>query len=336
MRVAFLDPLEQRLTEFPDRYLGDHDVIVTDQPGTLPQGAEDADALVWWTYPVDAALIERMSRLRFMQRIGILRTKGDTGAALTKGVPVSALPFGVSDRVAQHALALTVAVLRKIVQGHNAVLTGLNPDNLPEIPTGTAAVTVNWSKIPNVDTLNDKTVGIVGFGEIGACFSRLIRPFNCRVLYYKRMRLSPDYERYFDIEYAELDELLNKSDVVEAFLPHSEATRNFIGEHELSQMRSDTIFVNAGRGSTVDEPALIRALADRRIAGAGIDVFAVEPLPKSSPFLQLDNVVLAPHTAGGVQGWMNTFERIRENLRRAAAGEPLILPMSPSDPQPPA
>src|SRR4051812_12372110 len=122
MRVAFLDPLEARLSEFPQRYLGDHEVLLTEEAGRLPNGYESADALVWWSYPVDSTFIASLQQPRLLQRIGIIRTRGDTTAALERGIPVSVIPLGVSDRVAQHGLALTLAVLRKIVIGHNAVL----------------------------------------------------------------------------------------------------------------------------------------------------------------------------------------------------------------------
>ena len=333
MRVAFLDPLEARLAEFPQRYLGGHQVLLPDAPGRLPAGLEDAEALVWWSYPVDAGLIESQLRLRFMQRIGLTRFNGDAGAALSRQIPVSVLPFGVSDRVAFHTLALTSAVLRKLIPSYQAVLNGVNPDNVPEKETG-APAEVNWARIPDVDTLNDKTVGIAGFGEIGACYARLLQPFNCRILYYKRHRMSAAHERFFGVEYAGLDDLLRRSDIVTSFVPYTEESRKMLGDRELRLLKPSAIFINTGRGNTVDEQALISALQERRIAGAGLDVFAVEPLPRSSPLLALDNVVLTPHSAGGIQGWMNTFERIRENLRRVQAGEPVLLPMRDDDPGP--
>jgi phosphoglycerate dehydrogenase-like enzyme len=333
MRIAFLDPLEQRLEDFPQRYLAGHEVLRTSRAGTLPEGIEDVEAIVWWSYPVDAARIERLPKLRFVQRIGLLRTRGDATAALAKGIAASALPHGVSDRVAQHALALMLASLRKVVQTHLAILEGRNPDNLPEEETGVPASALNWTRTPDVDTLNDKTVGIIGFGEIGACFTRLIRPYDNRVLYYKRTRLSPELERHFGIEYAPLDGLLRESDVVQAFLPYTEDTRKLLGTREFGLMKRTATFVNVGRGNTVDESALIEALRRSSIAAAALDVFAVEPLPRNSPLLQLPNVVLTPHAAGGTPGWVNTFQRIAANLRRVEAGLPPILPMMPGDPQ---
>jgi phosphoglycerate dehydrogenase-like enzyme len=333
VRVAFLDPLEARLADYPQHYLAEHLVLLTDTPGHLPVGVEDAEAVIWWSYPVDHTFIDSLPRLRFMQRIGVTRFNGHAEAALTRGIPVSVFPFGVSDRVAFHTLALTTAVVRRLIPSHQAVLNGDNPDALPEKETG-APAEVNWARVPNVDTLNDKTVGIIGFGEIGACFARLLQPFNCRILYYKRHRMSPAHERFFAVEYTALEDLLRRSDIVASFVPYTEESRKMLGDRELRLLKPTAVFINTGRGNTVDEQALISALQDRRIAGAGLDVFAIEPLPRSSPLLALDNVVLTPHSAGGIQGWMNTFERIRENLRRVEAGEPLLLPMREDDPGP--
>ncbi len=334
MQVAFLDPLEPRLADFPSTYLGEHHVMVATEAGKLPDGIEGAEVVVWSNYPVDAALIESLSCLRFMQRIGLTRAKGDAQAALRKGIPVSVLPYGVSDRVALHTLSLTLAVMRRIVDGHRAVHEGLNPENLPETEQVGPTPTVNWVRWPDVDTLNDKTVGIAGFGEIGACFARLLAPFNCRILYNKRNRLNPQQEAYFGVEYAPLETLLRESDVVSTLVPYSEESRKMLGARELGLMKQGAIFVNTGRANTVDETALVEALRGRHIRGAGLDVFPVEPLPLSSPLLQLDNVVLTPHTAGGIWGWINTFERLAENLRRVEAGRPVMFPMRADDPEP--
>jgi phosphoglycerate dehydrogenase-like enzyme len=334
MRVAFLDQLEPRLAEFPARYLAGHEVLLTETAGQLPDRIEDAEAIVWWSYPVDSALIRRLPRLRFLQRIGLLRTSGDATAALDRGLPVSVLPHGVSDRVAQHALSLTLALVRKLPQSYRSLLAGENPDSLPEEQTAGPAPALNWTRTPDVDTLNDKVVGIAGFGEIGACLARLLRPFDCRVLYNKRNRLRPELEAHLRVEHATLDELLRRSDIVEACLPYTEATRKLIAGRELALMKPGALFINVGRGNTVDEPALVEALRSGAIAAAGLDVFAVEPLPATSPLRTLANVLLTPHSAGGTPGWINTFERIAANLERIEQGKPPILAMQAGDPQP--
>ncbi len=163
---------------------------------------------------------------------------------------------------------------------------------------------------------------------------RLLKPYNCRVLYYKRTRLDPGVEAHFGIEYASLDDVMRRSDVLQAFLPITEETRKMLTAREFAMMKPGSIFVNVGRGNTLDENALVEALRNGPIAFAGLDVFSVEPLPMSNPLRTLDNVVLTPHSAGGVQGWDNVFERIAENLRRVEAGEPVIFPLQRGDPQP--
>jgi phosphoglycerate dehydrogenase-like enzyme len=333
MKVAFLDPLEARLAEFPGTYLAGHEVLTPPERGALPAGVEDAEAIVWWSYPVDGNLIGRLPKLRLAQRIGLIRTSGDTTGALAKGIAVSALPHGVSDRVAQHALALILSLTRKLRQGHDGMIAGLNPNDMPEEETGAPAIAMNWTGTPDVDTLNDKTIGIIAFGEIGANLARMLRPFDCRILYNKRNRLSPELEEHFGVEYSSLEALLSESDVVTAIIPYSEDSRKMLGAAEFKRMKPGAMFVNVGRGNTVDEPALIQALRDGTIAYAGLDVFSVEPLPSTSPFLSMENVVLSPHSAGGVLGWVNTFERIAENLRRVEAGRRPIMPMAAGDPQ---
>ncbi len=180
---------------------------------------------------------------------------------------MSVLPYGVSDRVALHTLSLTLAVLRRVVDGHQAVHEGLNPEGLPETEQVGPTPTVNWVRWPDVDTLNDKTVGIIGFGEIGACFARMLPPFNCRVLYHKRTRLSPEHEAYYGIEYAGLDEALSQSDIVVSFVPYSEDSRKMLGAREFGLMRPSAIFINTGRANTVDEAAMVDALRTKRIRG---------------------------------------------------------------------
>jgi phosphoglycerate dehydrogenase-like enzyme len=332
--VAFLDPLEARLVDFPKHYLDGHEVLVSNQAGMAPGGFEAAEAVVWSSYPVGDTVVRSLPNLRFMQRIGLTRARGDAHAALAMSIPVSVIPFGVSDRVAVHTLALTLAALRKVVQGHRAVHEGVNPDGLAETEQVGPTQTVNWVRWPDVDTLNDKTVGIIGFGEIGACFARLLPPFNCRILYNKRSRLAPEQESYFGVEYSPLESLLQESDIVTTFVPYSEDSRKMLGAREFGLMKPSAIFVNTGRGNTTDEGALITALREKRIRGAGLDVYSIEPLPLDHPLQALDNVTLTPHTAGGIQGWMNTFERIAENLRRVEAGRPVMYPMRPDDPEP--
>lgn len=322
MRVAFLDPLEERLRDFPAEYLPEpaFQVLVTHTPGELPEGWEDAEAAVWWDTPLDRELINRMPNLRFLQRVGWFRSRGDATAALERGIPVAVTPFGVSDRVAQHAFTLTHMLLRRMHVAIDALERRLNPDELQELEADTGQNTVNWARIPDIASLNDKTVGIIGFGEIGSAYARLLPPFHTRTLAYRRRPLSRAQEEFYGVRWTPLDDLLRESDVVVSFVPGIPDARNMLGEHEFGLMKRTAYFVNCGRARTVDPDALLSALREGRIAGAGLDVFPVEPLPRANPLRDLDNVILTPHSAGGIGGWTDTFARIRANLDKVQAG----------------
>jgi phosphoglycerate dehydrogenase-like enzyme len=144
------------------------------------------------------------------------------------------------------------------------------------------------------------------------------------------------------VTYASFDDLLRQSDAVVNLIPVTDATRGTFGRTQFEAMKPAAFFINTGRGPTADEAAMIDALREGRIAGAGLDVFDLEPLPPGHPLTTLDNVILTPHTAGGTPqgapggyaGWTDTFVYLRENIRRVEAGEPVLNPVRLGDPQP--
>lgn len=195
---------------------------------------------------------------------------------------------------------------------------------------------MNWARIPDIARLNDKTVGILGFGEIGSAYARLLPPFETRTLAYRRRPLSPEQEAFYRVTSAPMDDLLRESDVVVSFVPGIPASRNMMGEREFGLMKPTAFFVNCGRARTVDEQALINVLREKRIAGAGLDVFHTEPLPMSHPLRQLPDALITPHSAGGIGGWTDTFARIRSNLDKVQAGRgtEVTIALRPGDYQP--
>jgi phosphoglycerate dehydrogenase-like enzyme len=184
------------------------------------------------------------------------------------------------------------------------------------------------------------TLGIIGYGSIGRELARIAKTaFAMRVLACKRdpaQRVDADYclpgtgdpeGRLPDawLSPAQLPELLAHSDVVVMAAPLTPATRHMIGERELAAMKPSAYFINVGRGATVDEAALARALADGRIAAAAVDVFAQEPPPPGHPLYALDNVILSPHVSGFVPSYDDwCSDLFAENLRRYLAGGPLL------------
>ena len=341
MKVAFLEPLPPVAAKMLPDYLGAHDISVAPAADQLPPDLGSAEAIVWSRWPIDAALIKRLPRLRFVQRLGVFRFSGDPSAAAARGVPVSVLPHGTSGRVAEHAFALMLALSRDLLTAHRTVIDGVNPANLgPEAGEG-AHQPLNWAGLSGPRSLQFRTVGILGFGEIGACLAWMLAPLHCRILYFKRQGLSPAQERFYGVARGELDEILAGADTVCNLIPANEQTRGMLGAREFGLMKPSAHFVSCGRGMTTDERALAAALAEGRLGGAGLDVFSIEPLPRDDPFLGLSNVILTPHIAGGTPlqapggtaGWMDTFEQIAVNLRRVDAGEPILCPWDPAEPR---
>lgn len=175
--------------------------------------------------------------------------------------------------------------------------------------------------------LRSKTVGIVGLGSIGREVARLAKAFGMKVLATRRSAKAMGRARYVDIMLpaAQLPHLLADSDFVVLAVPLTSETEKLIGEEELRAMKPTACLINIARGGVVDEGALIRALDEHWIAGAGLDVFATEPLPSESRLWGLANVILSPHISGGMEGYaMRTTELFVENLRRYLNGKRLF------------
>ena len=221
-----------------------------------------------------AKVFENCSRLRLVSVWGTGTDNIDLTAAARRGVTVTNTPGVSAFSVAEHALALMLAVARRIPVQDAAVRGG------------------EWPRGQGVE-LRGKTLGIVGLGAIGRRFAELGRAIGMRVVAWT---MHPDASLGFEL--VELDELLRSSDVVSLHVRLSPQTVGMFGAREFGRMKHGAILVNTARGPIVDEAALLEALASKRIAGAGLDVFSVEPLPPGHPLTKLPNVVLTPHSAG--------------------------------------
>ena len=166
----------------------------------------------------------------------------------------------------------------------------VHPDN---------GVAYNWPGLTGLAGLYGKTVGIVGLGEVGIMAARMAQGFGARVVYCNRTRLSDDRERALGVAYRPLDVLLAEADVVSLHASNLPDNKGMIDAGFFARMKPSAVFVNTSRGRMVDEAALADALARGAIAGAGLDVFAQEPLPADSPLHAAPNLILTPHVAGG-------------------------------------
>ena len=203
----------------------------------------------------------------------------------------------------------------------------------------------NGDFMASVDVLRGKTIGIVGYGSIGRETARLARAFGMRVLALKRDPAArtdrgwmppglgdPDGsipERFYGPD--ERIEMLGQSDFISVTLPATAATRAFLGARELAAMRPHAYIVNIGRGDVIDQSALIEALREKRIAGAGLDVFEREPLEPESALWEMENAILSPHMSGAFKGYVEAACGLfAENLRRFANGRPLFNRVDPA------
>jgi phosphoglycerate dehydrogenase-like enzyme len=221
-----------------------------------------------------AKVFESCPKLRLVSVWGTGTDNIDLAAAAKRGVMVTNTPGVSAFSVAEHALALMLAVARRIPAQDGAVRGGA------------------WPRGQGVE-LRGKILGIVGLGAIGRRFAELGRAIGMRVVAWT---MHPDAALGFEL--VELDELLRSSDVVSLHVRLSPQTAGMIGAREFGLMKQSSFLVNTARGPIIDETALLEALASSRIAGAGLDVFGSEPLPAGHPLTKLSNVVLTPHSAG--------------------------------------
>jgi phosphoglycerate dehydrogenase-like enzyme len=183
-----------------------------------------------------------------------------------------------------------------------------------------------WDRRLEAFELSGKTCGIVGMGAIGGEVARRAKALEMRVLGLRRSTVPRPTDRYADalLTSAELPRLLAESDYVVLAAPLTPETRHLIGSAELRQMKRTAVLINVGRGALVDEGALVTALREGTIRGAGLDVFETEPLPPESPLWEMENVVVTPHfSAGGDRYAERAADLVCDNLRRYLAGEPL-------------
>jgi D-3-phosphoglycerate dehydrogenase len=225
----------------------------------------------------------------------------DLDVATELGLPVGN-EFYCHREVASHTILLLLAWVRKLIPLHNHLVAG------------------RWRRDlqPPVNRIYGETLGLVGFGHIGREVARRARGFDLRILAHDPF-VSPEVAAEHGAELVELDDLLRRSDYVSLHAPAADQTRHLIGDRELGLMKPSAAIFNTARGDLIDEAALHRALVERRIAGAGLDVFEQEPAAPDNPLIGLDNVILTPHAAG------YSDEAVRDGYRQGARDMVRIL-----------
>jgi D-3-phosphoglycerate dehydrogenase len=261
----------------------------------------DFDILISGTEPVTARVLDAAPKLKIIAKHGVGFDNIDLAAAKTRGIPVAIAGGAITDSVADMAMALLLACARQIPQGDRAVREG------------------RWPRIVGVE-LRDKTLGIVGLGQIGRAVAVRAKAFGMRLVAHDVFR-DERFAQEHDVRYLPLDDLLAESDFVTLHAPVTDESRRMINAETLALMKPTAYLINTARGELVDEAALVQALRERRIAGAACDVFAQEP-PGDHPLLALDNFIAAPHSAGQTYDGLRKLGEVTvDNILRVLNGQ---------------
>ena len=300
-KILITDPdyastVEQIADDFPQLDL----VCATDEQDAHALASGDVDGLVTQTASVDGDLLGKLGNLKAVLKLGRSYYNVDVEAVRGRNLTFACAPRKGPNCVAELALTFIMSLSKDLLASHESVATGAYRYRgiKPEI-TAQWKMAFHWMKNMRVHEVRDKTLGIIGMGEIGCELARRTSVMGMRNLYTKRSPLSPELEQRFDAEYRDLDSLLAESDYVCVATPHTPETERMIGAEQIALMKETAYIVNIARGGIIDEEAMIDALVERRIAGAGLDVFTYEPLHEDSPLCFLDNVILSPHIGGG-------------------------------------
>ena len=262
----------------------------------------DADALISGTEPVTARVIAAAPRLKVISKHGVGFDNVDLAAAGARGIVVAVCGGPATDSVADMAMALLLAVARRVPQADASVKQG------------------RWKRFVGPE-LRGKTLGIVGLGQIGKAVADRAKGFGMRLVAHDA-REDRAFAASSGVSCVTLDELLATSDFVSLHAPVTHETRRMIGSERLRRMKRTAFLVNTARGELVDEDALYHALKDGVIAGAATDVFVHEPPGADHPLLTLDNFVATPHSAAQTpEGLRRMGEVCAENVLRVLRGE---------------
>ncbi len=280
----------------------------------LARNLEDADIVIGdYTMRVklNSDLISHMKKVRLIAQPSTGYDHIDIEACRTMGIPVSNVGGANSVSVAEHTVALALALVRKMIYSHNSVVEG------------------KWIQDELMNTtweLSGKTWGIAGMGRIGREVASRVYHMGARVIYHDLKRLDANEEAEYGASFTNLTRLLAESDVLSVHLPLNKSTEGIFGEREFRTMKPSSVFVNVSRGGLVDEKALARAVLEGWIAGAGVDVFREEPPSHDNPLLvaarQGANIILTPHIAGATSdSRIRIIQVTVENVMKVMLGQ---------------
>lgn len=244
------------------------------------EACKDADALINQYAPITRKVIEQLENCKVISRYGVGFNTIDIDAATEKGIAVGNVTDYCLDEVSDHAMALLLSSARKVTLMNNAVKSG----------------TWDFKVAVPIFRLRGRILGLVGFGNIPQSVTRKAQAFGLSVIAYDPF-VPKAVAEAMNVELVSLEELCEKSDYISVHLPLNKHTEKIISHEQFNKMKKEAFIINTARGPVIDEQALIEALQEGKIAGAGLDVLEIEPIDPNNPLLKMDNVILNPHSA---------------------------------------
>ncbi|MBM7608535.1 D-3-phosphoglycerate dehydrogenase [Lysinibacillus composti] len=242
--------------------------------------AKDVDAILNQYAPLSRRVIDSLTKCKVISRYGVGVNTVDLDAAKEKGIIVANVPDYGMEEVSNHALALLLSCARKVTLLNNEVKKG------------------NWdfkAGVP-IHRFNNQTLGVLGFGRIPRRLIEKARPLGFKIAAYDPFVSEKDMEKE-GVQKMDLEEIIQVADFLSIHVPLIKDTYHLINEERLAKMKSNAVIINTARGPIVDEPALADALSKGKIAGAALDVVEEEPIKNTSRLLEMDNVIITPHSA---------------------------------------
>jgi len=287
--------------EILDLHLQPEDAIV--------DGVRDADIILAdgsAKTPITSNIALAAEKTKLIQTLSAGYNGIDLEACRKANIKVANAPGSNAFSVAEHTIMMALMLLKRVLFLNQRTHAGMWKDTEIEF---------------SIHGLQRKVYGLLGMGHIGKAMAERLVPFEVKTFYYDLIRLTEEQEKSCAATWAGIDEILTKADIVSLHLPLNKQTEGLIGAREIALMKETALFINVSRGRLVDEEALARALREKKIAGAGIDVFAREPITEDHPLIGLENVILTPHTAGSSQGAHENIKALAaENILNIVAG----------------
>ncbi len=314
-KIAFLDVMEPKVQD---------EIRSVLPPGFSIQFAETADRrehlamiadaeFILTAVAVDAEMFRAAPKLKLLHKWGIGVDKFDLDAARAARVPVAITAGANAGAVSEHTVMLMLATYRRLALADGKLRQGI------------------WLRPQlraQVYMLSGKTVGLLGFGNVGRMVAHRLAGFDVQILYSDIRKADMATERSLRATQVPFEELLERSDVLSLHVPLTRVTRGMVGAAAFARMKTGAILINAARGEVVDEAALHDALVSGKLHGAGLDVFAIEPADPANPLFRLNQVVVTPHVAG------SAIDLVADIARHAFTNMQSVLdgqPLSPND-----